>query len=215
MSLKLDRLIRTWFLRVVGICLAVLALNVLVYAFGVAKLGKMAEDEGAAAGVGQRTLADEEARSQKAAAQVQVFQDGRAVVDTLEEETFKTRGERMPEAQDEIRDLLGKAGLACDAIKYSYETIPADKKRAAAPRQYFAMGASFQATGSYPQIKAFLASLQASPHFYVVEDVSLSASSQGAVVLNLNARLTTYFRAVPAGLPAPAEAPAPAPETAP
>ena len=51
------------------------------------------------------------------------------------------------------------------------------------------------ANGSYPQIKQFLGSVQASPHFLVVDEISLRTSAQGAVLIGLGTTLSTYYLA--------------------
>lgn len=201
MSLNLDRLVRRWFAKVAGLCLAVLALNAAVYVFGVARLGRRAEQEGTASQAGKKALEAEEARSRKVAAQVKVFQDGRAVLETLTRDHLKTQGERMTEAQGALRTLLSEAGLTSDSVTYDYDVVPMAKGREAPPRQYLRLRARFKASGSYPQIKTFLVALQASPHFFVAEELALATSSQGAVLINLNATVATYFLLVPAQAP--------------
>ena len=47
--------------------------------------------------------------------------------------------------------------------------------------------------GSYPQVKAFIRALQNSPQFFVIENLAVTTTGQGNIVLHANLLISTYF----------------------
>lgn len=199
--MNLDSLLRRWFFMVVTACLLLLAVNVLVYLFGVSKLGRTAEAERHLVEKNAKQVEELEAEVAEAARKVASLESGKAVLSTLYAENFKTREERLAETQREVDKLIREAGLTHEGLSYGYEIVPRRQGKSVPPKEYWELRTRISANGSYPQVKQFLGSLQASPHFLVVDDVSLRTSTQGAVLLGMGTTLSTYYLAGVESLP--------------
>jgi len=207
-SANLDQVVRRWFVRVSAVAAALLAVNVAVYFFGVARLGVLAAKEGKAAHSEGAALADMEAKARAAGAQVSIYREGQKALDTLAKDHLKTRSERLPEVQRTLEGLVRSAGMTSEGFRYSYGTFPGKDAKEHWPREYVEVQFDFRVSGSYPQLKKFLGDLQASPNFFLVDPPAMSVSGQGAVLLTMNVLARTYFVAGEGpALAAPAAAP--------
>lgn len=93
--------------------------------------------------------------------------------------------ERLYDAEDaaavlrlDLKELLGRAGLAASDIRYDY----ARDERGG----WGVVSARFSVLGTYPMLKRFLAGLEAFPKFLVIEKVDFrDTGSGGALKLDL------------------------------
>jgi len=180
----------TW---IVGILLAVVVGNVLFYAMGVANLDKMTRGMKARSLENRKKLAQAEADANSLATDVGRIATGKAFIKTLSAETLKTRAERLVAVQEELAKLLKDSGLAADRIGYKYEIFPLKRTSAKWDHSYLKLGFDLNVNGSYPQVKAFVRNLQNSPHFFVLENITVSSTQQGTVVLRASLEISTYF----------------------
>jgi len=196
LNANFDQVVRRWFVRVSAGASILLALNVALYIFGVARLGVLAAGEGEAAQREGVALAEREGKARAAASQVTTYHEGQKALETLAKDHFKTRSERLPEAQRALEEMVRSAGLTSEGYRYTYREIPDTKaKKPHWSRQYLEVEIAFRVSGSYPQVKRFLGDLQASPHFFLVDPPGIAASNQGAVLLTMNLVTRTYFLA--------------------
>lgn len=193
MNANLDHWVRKWFVKVTATATVLLLVNAGAYFFGVARLGVLAAKEGEAARLEEAALREREALARATAAQVESFREGKRALDTLALDHLKTQGERLTAAQEALDVLAKGAGLTLGGVGYGYTELPANTSKERWSRGYIEAQLRFTVSGSYPQIKKFLGDLQASPQFFIVSPPSISASGQGAVLLNMNLTASTLF----------------------
>ncbi len=195
MTANVDSLIRKGFAKAAAAALALLALNVLLYLFGIARLGAVTESQKQAIETNGQKINELQGRREATAGMVSVYREGSKALDALGTGYFKTRAERFALLQKEIQKLLEANGLSNDSVSYTYGQEPKENEKAAWRHRYVTVQIPLAVSGSYPQIKKFIADLQASPQFLIVDAISLSASSQGTVLLNARIGLSTLFLA--------------------
>ncbi|MCI4397400.1 MAG: hypothetical protein JHC34_01040 [Acidobacteria bacterium] len=195
MNVNIDALIRKGFVKAAVAALAVLLLNIFVYFFGIARLGSVTASQKREIETNSQKIKELEAQRDAASEKASVYRQGSKVLQTLGSDYFKTRAERFAPLQKDLQKILEANGLSNDNIAYSYGEEPKDAAKASWRHAYIIVQIPLAVSGSYPQVKKFIADLEASPQFYVVEDVSLSASTQGAVLLNARLALKTLFLA--------------------
>ena len=195
MNVNVDRLIKRGFAKAVAAALAVLLLNILVYFFGIARLGAVTASQQSEIEANNRKIAEMQAQRDSAAEKASVYKQGSKVLETLGKDYFKTRAERFAELQKDLQKLLEANGLSNESLTYTYGQEPKDSQKTAWRHGYVTVQIPLAVSGSYPQVKKFISDLQASPHFYIINDIGLSASTQGAVLLNARIAVTTLFLA--------------------
>ncbi len=195
MNVNVDRLIRKGFVKAVVSAVAVLALNVLVYFFGIARLGAVTALQKNEIEANNRKIAEMQAQRDAAAEKASIYKQGSKVLETLGKDYFKTRAERFAELQKDLQKLLEANGLTNDSMAYTYGQEPKDSQKSAWRHDYVTVQIPLAVSGSYPQVKKFISDLQASPQFYIINDIGLSTSTQGAVLLNARIAVTTLFLA--------------------
>lgn len=178
---------------IIGGLLALVVANVLLYVFGVANLDRMARSLKVRCQENAKKLAETEAQAEGLRSNVARISAGRSLMDTMATETFKTRPERLVTVQDELARLMREAGLAADRLGYAYEILPERAAEGKWKRRYLKTTLQVGVNGSYPQVKSFIRALQDSPQFFVVENLSVTTTGQGNVVLHANLIISTYF----------------------
>lgn len=195
MNVNMDNLIRKGFVKAAVAALAVLVLNILVYFFGIARLGSVTASQKREIETNSQKIKELESQRDAASEKASVYRQGSKALSTLGSDYFKTRAERFALLQKDLQKILEANGLSNDNIAYTYEQEPKDTEKAAWRHAYVTVQIPLAVSGSYPQVKKLIADLEASPQFYVVEDVSLATSTQGAVLLNARLILRTLFLA--------------------
>jgi len=195
MSVNLDSLVRRGFTKAVAAALALLALNIAVYVFGIARLGVVTESQKKEIETNGQKIKDLEGQREVAETKASVYREGSKALETLGNDYFKTRAERFALLQKDLQKLLEANGLSNDSLSYSYGQEPKDAEKTTWRHRYITVQIPLAVSGSYPQVKKFIADMEASPQFFVVEELSLSTSSQGTVLLNARITLKTLFLA--------------------
>jgi len=104
----------------------------------------------------------------------------------LNERVFSDLDLRLTRILRAVGDATREAGLLPGSYSYSAKE---DKSFG-----YVRFGIAFQVVGEYPQIRGMLASLHASPEFFIVDALSLTKSEDAASrELNIGVRLSTYL----------------------
>lgn len=167
--------------------------NIIFYILGVSNLDKMAQSLTAVAADNAAKLSEAEAVAATLGENVGRISTGRNFMETLAQTTLQTRPERLVIVQEEVAKLLKDAGLATDTVGYTYEILPPQSDKAGWRHKYLKTTLQLAIAGSYPQVKTFIRSLQESPQFFIVENLAVTTTSQGTVVLHANLLVTTYF----------------------
>lgn len=85
---------------------------------------------------------------------------------------------------EDLSELSARAGLRTSAVKY--------KQRDVEKRGVTEVVVDATVEGDYASLVRFINSLERSEHFYLVNNLALASSTEGAIKLNL--QLKTYFR---------------------
>jgi Tfp pilus assembly protein PilO len=184
-------------LLLAGAGLAVL--NAVVYFTAVSKLDRFAKSAKARVETNRARLVDLEGKRDKLTASVESVRQDRKVIDVLTGKVLRTRAERLVEMQEELHKLADRNQVALDTVGYAYSLVPSSEKDAFG-RQFLRVSMQLPLSGTYQQVKSLIQDLQASPQFFILEGITLSADSQGGVNLRLNLSLSTYFVADKADL---------------
>ena len=177
---------------VLGALAGLLVINVLVYTFLVARLDQHTRNLQAVSDGNGQTLEELSRELETLTETVERIDRGKAVMHTLAENMLRTRKSRLVEVQEEMTRLMTKAGVSSDRIRYTYQSIPKNERQAW-ERRYLRTSFEVAVEGSYPQIKDFVRFLHNSPHFLVLEGISVTNSQKGATVLRASFAVSTYF----------------------
>ena len=173
--------------------LLVVAGSIVFYTLGVANLDKLTRSLKVRAAENKKQLAEAEVLAATLTGNVGRIAAGRNFMELLASETLKTRPERLVAMQEEVAKLVKGAGLSSETIGYTYDIVPPKDDKFRWRHRYLKTTLQLPVSGSYPQLKTFILSLQNSPHFFTVDDLSVSSSTQGTVVLHANLLVSTYF----------------------
>ena len=93
---------------------------------------------------------------------------------------------RMTAIQREIRALAGQFQVNPESVSYSPNWLGLD--------ELVQFDISFPLRGSYENLRQFVSRVESSEYFLILDDISLSDSREGGVVLSLTIRMHTYFK---------------------
>ncbi len=191
--MNIERFILKRLALILGIGAGVVFLNLAVYFFGVSRLDQFARDVKGKVTANRRILKESEDRSQTLASSVERVRTDKKVIGDLSDKVFETRHKRLVTVQTEIQHLIDSNNLQMQTISYGYKLFPDRKDKADWGHRYFRVSMDIPLTGTYPEIKKFIQDLQASPQFFLIDELSLSSSAQGGVQLKINLAVSTYF----------------------
>jgi Tfp pilus assembly protein PilO len=98
---------------------------------------------------------------------------------------------KLTTIQREIRDLATQFQINPENISYTPDYVK--------DQELVNFGISFPLRGSYENLRQFIHRVESSPHFLIIDDITLSDAREGGVVLSLNIRLRTFFQDVELG----------------
>jgi Tfp pilus assembly protein PilO len=173
--------------------LVVVGGNVLFYILGVANLDKLTRSLKVRAAENKKQLAAAEIQAATLSGNVGRITAGQDFMDQLASETLKTRPERLVLMQEEVAKLMKDAGLSSDQMGYTYHILPPKSEKSRWRHRYLKTTLQLGVSGSYPQLKNFILSLQNSPQFFTVDNLTVSTTAQGTVVLHASLLVSTYF----------------------
>ncbi len=183
---------------ILGIGGGIILLNLGVYLFGVSRLDKFAQGVKDKVAANRRVLKSSEDQSKTLSASVERVQTDKKVIGELSDKIFETRSKRLVTVQTEIQKLITANKLDMQTISYGYKTYPSKRDKEGWEHRYLKVSMQIPLTGTYPEIKKFIHDLQASPQFFIIDQLSLSSSAQGGVELKVNLAVSTYFIATSA-----------------
>ncbi len=178
---------------ILGIGGGIILLNLGVYLFGVSRLDKFAQGVKEKVAANRRVLKSSEDRSKTLSASVERVRTDKKVIGELSDKIFETRSKRLVTVQTEIQKLINANNLDMQTISYAYETFPPPKDKEGWEHSYLKVSMQIPLTGTYPEIKKFIHDLQASPQFFIIDQLNLSSSAQGGVQLKVSLGVSTYF----------------------
>ena len=178
---------------ILGIGGGIVLLNLGVYLFGVSRLDKFAQGVKDRVASNRRVLKSLEDQSKNLSASVERVQTDKKVIGQLYDKIFETRSKRLVTVQTEIQKLITANNLDMETISYAYKIFPPPREKEGWEHRYLKVSMQIPLTGTYPEIKKFIHDLQASPQFFLIDQLSLSSSAQGGVQLRVNLAVSTYF----------------------
>lgn len=111
--------------------------------------------------------------------------NGRTHLQTFYDDVLSTKRLRMTPVQQEIREIAARYNIKPESITYSREIFEDNR--------IVKFTSILPLTGSYENLRAFLASLEVSKNFLIIESVAIADSREGGVILGLNVAVATYF----------------------
>lgn len=195
--MRLERALYRHLPMLLGIGAAVLALNVVLYFTAVSRLDRFSKTVKAQVSENRTRLLDLEAKHKAVTAGVDHIQNNRQVVSDLADKILLTKGQRLVEVQNLLRGFADAHRLQMDTLSYSYSFLPGGA-RAVGAHRYLRVDIGMPVIGSYPDIKAFMQDIQVSPQFLSITSFNLAQTGQGAVLIQGNFTVTTYFIATAA-----------------
>ena len=195
--MRLERALYRHLPTFLGIGAAVLALNVVLYFTAVSRLDRFSKTVKVQVQENRTRLLDLEANDKAVTAGVDHIQNNRQVVSDLADKILLTKGQRLVEVQNLLRGFADAHRLQMDTLSYSYSFLPAES-RSAGGHRYLKVDIGMPVMGSYPDIKGFMKDIQVSPQFLSITAMRLTQSGQGAVMVQVNFTVTTYFTATAA-----------------
>ncbi len=193
--MNIERFVLKRLTLILGIGAGVIFLNLVVYLFGVSRLDQFARDVKGKVTTNRRVLKESEDRSKTLSSSVERVRTDKKVIGDLSDKVFETRHKRLVTVQTEIQNLIDTNNLQMQTISYGYKMSPDREDKADWGHRYLRVSMQIPLTGTYPAIKKFIQDLQASPQFFLIDELSLSSSAQGGVQLKINLAVSTYFMA--------------------
>lgn len=194
--MNVENLLRKKLSIVLGLSAALVAVNLLVYFFGVSNLEKYTRNIKERVGRNEAQVKALEAQDKEVSDTVSRLRNDKKVVADLAGKILQTRAQRLVGMQTELQKLCDARGLQVNTISYGYSFTPPVGK-SAWERRYLQMAMQIPLAGPYQEVKGLIKDLQDSPQFFVVDDLSLSSDTQGGVLLKMQLRVVTYFVAAP------------------
>ncbi len=177
---------------ILGVGLALVVLNLVMYFTAVSRLDHFAKTVKASVEGNRAKISQMEARDKTVTAGVEDVKTDRQVVGDLTGKVLLTKGQRLVEVQKALLSFADARNLKLDSFSYGYSLFPGDT-RAAWGRRYLKVSITLAVTGPYQELKGFLQDIQDSPQFLIVSDMNLNTSSQGSALIQGTFTVETYF----------------------
>ena len=133
----------------------------------------------------RRELDELSARRRETEALVQQARSTRIAIDELYDKRLGSEAERLTAVMLEVKHLAQQAGLAgLEAINYGDQQVP--------ELPLLRKSITFNAVGSYGQLRAFINLLELSPSFLSLDEIRVAGGEPGTR-LRLQVRLSTMF----------------------
>lgn len=104
---------------------------------------------------------------------------------------WSTRPERLAPMIVELQTLAKKSGLNPPGRSYNWTEQAAGQTAGAET-----LSVGFRVEGTYAQIRNLINLIEMSPHFIIIEEISLVDASSGGKTLGMSLRLKTLFRSI-------------------
>lgn len=190
--MNLDSLIQKRFGLVLGVAAGIAVANLAVYFLGVSRLDKHTKDTRDTVIRLREQVAAAEKQDREVSDTVARIRADRQVVDDLSSKILTTRAQRLVAMQTELQRLLEAHRLQAENISYGYKVLPADPQTSWG-RRYLKVSMQVPLEGGYQDLKGFLKDAQASPQFFLCEQMSLTSGAQRGSTQRMSLVLSTFF----------------------
>lgn len=106
-------------------------------------------------------------------------------LESLTRDILSTKQARLVRVQREIADLAARFGIEVDKVSYTNEILAEQRL------EYLGMVVPLE--GGYENLRKFIAAVERSEEFLVIESVALDRAKDGGALLQLTITLGTYF----------------------
>lgn len=137
----------------------------------------------------RQDLSEATERRQEVQQLLQSVDRTRQDLDLVYNDWWSTRPERLAPMIVELQTLAKKSGLTPPGRNYSWSEQQSER---AAGAETLSVG--FKVEGTYEQIRNMINLIELSPHFIIIEEVSLVDASEGGKKLAMTLILKTLFR---------------------
>jgi Tfp pilus assembly protein PilO len=108
-------------------------------------------------------------------------------IDDFYEKTLGSKQEKLVSVQREVIDIASECQISPGIVSYD------NKENEESGIEQF--GVSVPVEGDYTNLRRFIAKLESSKSFLIVEGIQLTGTKEGGLTLQLQIKLTTFFNA--------------------
>ncbi len=191
--MKIELFLRKYFLNAFVILLLLIIVDILILSFGVLKLDTKAKQLESQVKKGEETITSLEKKVEDKENEVKSFKESKAVIETIKENIFEKRVDRFINFQKEVEKLVLSAQMNIEKYDYKYDIIPKDIEKEGWKDGFVQVSMVLPLQGSYPQIKNFVSSVEDSGHFFTINGIDISQSTQGSSLLDFKIGISTFF----------------------
>ena len=171
--------------QILALYLALLAVNVLVYAVLVRPRARSVRQIRAESQPSRERLKEREAEVKGREDALAALDRAKADLEKLRRDVLSSRDRRMIEVQLELAQLARQFGINLQRVQYE------NKKLEEEGLERFAMVVPL--SGGYSNLRKFLQAVETSDKFLVIEQVALATGHEGGALIDLSITLATYF----------------------
>jgi Tfp pilus assembly protein PilO len=191
--MKIESFLRKYFLNAFVVLLLLIIVDFLILSFGVLKLDAKAKQLESQVKKGEETLSLLQKKVEDKENEVNSFKESKAVIETIKDNIFEKRVDRFINFQKEVEKLVLGAQMNIEEYDYKYDIIPKDIEKEGWKDGFVQVSMVLPLQGSYPQIKNFVSSVENSGHFFTINGIDISQSTQGSALLNFKIGISTFF----------------------
>ena len=191
--MKIESFLRKYFLNAFVVLLLLIIVDFLILSFGVLKLDAKAKQLESQVKKGEETLSLLQKKVEDKENEVNSFKESKAVIETIKDNIFEKRVDRFINFQKEVEKLVLGAQMNIEKYDYKYDIIPKDMEKEGWKDGFVQVSMVLPLQGSYPQIKNFVSSVENSGHFFTINGIDISQSTQGSALLNFKIGISTFF----------------------
>ena len=189
----IESFLRKYFLNAFVVLLLLIIVDFLILSFGVLKLDAKAKQLESQVKKGEETLSLLQKKVEDKENEVNSFKESKAVIETIKDNIFEKRVDRFINFQKEVEKLVLGAQMNIEKYDYKYDIIPKDMEKEGWKDGFVQVSMVLPLQGSYPQIKNFVSSVENSGHFFTINGIDISQSTQGSALLNFKIGISTFF----------------------
>jgi Tfp pilus assembly protein PilO len=166
---------------------ALLLVNAAVYGFLVRPRIVASRDLEGSRGAFQKELAEAERTQKTLAGFYEKLQGTEKNIGDFYDKVLGTKQEKLIQVQREIVDIGAEYHINPETVSYDNREIDESGL------EQFSI--SVPVEGDYSDLRHFIAKLESSKSFLIIEGISLQGTKEGGLTLQLQIQLTTYFNA--------------------
>jgi len=171
--------------QILALYLALLVVNVLVYAVLVRPRAQSVRQMRAESQPARARLKEREAEAKAREGTLAALERAKSDLERLRNDVLSTRDRRMIEVQLEVARLARQFGVNYQRVQYENKELEdegLDRMAMVVPL-----------SGGYGSLRKFLQAVETSDKFLVIEQVALATGKEGGALVDLNITLASYF----------------------